>query len=127
MPRVRHHGVRPEHQSPGRFRQTSGQPARPQRIGRYGHIVDKHGIGHDPLAGLQSGRQPAGDADADDAARPGGEPVKHRFQPRMIAATGDGLDVRAGDNAPFPLQAGGGKDHHMPWATRRTLPRRRLR
>ena len=45
----------------------------------------------------------------------------------MIAATGDGLDVGAGDNAPFPLQAGDGKDHHMPWTTRRSLLRRRLR
>ena len=44
-----------------------------------------------------------------------------------IAATGDGLDVGAGDDAPFALQAGGGEDHHMPWTTRRTLLRRRLR
>ena len=58
---------------------------------------------------------------------PDSEPVEHRFQPRRIAAAGDGLDVGAGDDAPFPLQAGGGEDHHMPWTTRRTLLRRRLR
>jgi hypothetical protein len=53
--------------------------------------------------------------------------VQAGFQPHRIAAAGDGLDVGAGDDAPFPLQAGGGEDHHMPWRTRRTLPRLRLR
>jgi hypothetical protein len=86
-----------------------------------------HGIGDDPLADLQPGRQSSGYADTDDAACPDSEPLKRRFQPRMIAATGDGLDIGAGDDAPLALQSSGGKDHHMPWATRRTLLRRRLR
>ena len=41
--RFRHHGIRAQHESLGRLGQASGQPARPQRIGRYRHVVDKHG------------------------------------------------------------------------------------
>ena len=120
-------GVRAEQQSPEDTRQTPGQSIGPRRICRHRHAVDMHGIGDDPLPDLQSRRQSSGDADTDDATCPGGQPVKRRFQAKMIAAADNDLDVAAGDDASFTLQSGGGKDHHMPWATRRTLLRRRLR
>ena len=92
-------------------------------------IVAEHGLKPDEYQRLLQilGREPSGDTDTDDTPRRAGQIVERGFKPHSIAATCDGLDVGAGDDASFALQASGGEDHHMPWSTRRTLPRLRLR
>ena len=45
---------------------------------------------------------------------PGARRSSVRFQARLITAARDHLDARAGEQAPFALQAGDREDHHMP-------------
>ncbi len=125
--RGRHQRIDAEQQPPGRSRQATGKPVSPIRVGRYRFTGVANRIGHDPAARPQSGRQPSGNADTDDAGHTAGELIEHCFQPHMIAAASNGLDTRSGKHAPFPFQSGDREDHHMPQATRRSLVRRRLR
>ena len=64
--------------------------------------------------GPQSRRQRARDADADDAVHAGSKALERRCQAHLIAAARDRLDTRAGQQAPFALQAGDREDRHMP-------------
>jgi hypothetical protein len=112
--RSRHQGIDAEQQPLGRSRQATGKPVGPLRVGRYRFAGVANRIGHDPVARSQSGLQPSGDANTDNAGHTAGELIERCFQSHMIAAAGNGLNARSGKHAPFPFQSGDREDHHMP-------------
>ena len=125
--RLRHDGVRAEQRVPGRLGQASGEPARPRGSVGIGTPSASTASATTQSAGRNPGASPPAMPMLMMPLAPAASRSSTASRRAVIAAAGDGLDIRAGDDAPFPLQAGGGEDHHMPWTTRRSLLRRRLR